>query len=181
MAYDRFYHHRCSIRLANYDYSATGMYFLTLCVFDRKCLFGDALNGKMILNNFGRIAEEEWLHSFDIHQELILDQYCIMPNHMHCVVGIGSHDPGTFNNGCLSPCDGLPRVPEPKSIRALMAGYRSVVTKRINLFRNTPGHPVWQRNYYNHIIRDRDELERIRKYIRENPVNWDIDEFIPQK
>jgi putative transposase len=170
-------HHRRSIRLRNYDYSQTGVYFITLCTQNRECLFGEIIVGangvlpKMILNEYGMIARDEWIKSAAIRFEIELDEFVVMPNHFHGIIVI--HGRG---DRPVAPTKHRPG-PQPKSIGALVAGFKSAVTKRINQIRKTPGIPVWQRNYYDHIIRVENELNCICEYIRYNPMRWEEDEY----
>lgn len=167
-------HHRRSIRLKGWDYSQAGAYYITICAYQRECLFGYIENGEMYFSEYGQIVRDEWEKTVQIRKEIILDEYVIMPNHFHCIVFIQNNDGTVGINGRLSlQTNGKMR---PKSISSLMAGFKSVVSKQINLLRNTPGNPVWQYNYYEHIIRDEHELNRKRDYIVTNPMNWHIDE-----
>jgi putative transposase len=189
---DAGYHSRRSVRLQGYDYSRSGAYFMTICVRDRECLFGEIADGKMELNPFGKIVSEEWKGTFQIRHELKMDEYVIMPNHFHGIIVIRdvpvgatrrvAHNATTVNTGeratqRVAPTNGT--GPESGSIGAIIGQFKSISTKRINRLRNTPGHPVWQRNYYDHIIRDEKSLFQIRTYIRNNPSNWDSDEENP--
>ena len=198
MKYNPHKHHRRSIRLKGYDYSAAGAYFITICAFQRQCLFGQVVNGEIQLNEFGQMVAEEWLHSKEIRQEIDFDAWVIMPNHLHGIVLIESIDP-VGANGCLpSEFDGeganhhLPSssplrhdphrlVPpmRPRSLASFIAGFKSATTKRINTLRNAAGTPVWQRNYYDHIIRNERSLQHMRHYIKNNPLTWADDQLHP--
>ncbi len=180
MIYDPDKHHRRSNRLANYDYSKTGLYFVTLCTRGRECLFGDIINGEMILNDFGRIVQEEWCRSGTIRQEIELGEYIIMPNHLHGIIII-SHpaNAGAFGERPQQGCRSCKTVLKPKTLGSLMSGFQSSVTRRINQIRKTPGISVWQRNYHDRIIRDERDLNRIRDYIQNNPLNWHQDKENP--
>ncbi len=175
MKYNPEIHHRRSIRLKGYDYSQSGTYFITLCSHNREYLFGELVNDEMALNKLGIIARDEWIKSFQIRPEIIMDKYIVMPNHLHSIVVI--RDAGDRNRDKLNK--GNPRVaptgPKNKSIGALVAGFKSVATKKINDMRGTPGAPVWQRNYHEHIIRNEESLEKIREYVINNPRNWKKD------
>jgi REP element-mobilizing transposase RayT len=192
MQYNPEKHHRRSIRLKGYDYSAAGAYFITLCTYQRQYLFGEIMDGAMHLNPYGKIVEEGWLQSSTIRQEIELDAWVIMPDHMHGIVVITNHDAnenvhiaGAHGRvpppvpqqqyECLPPHCVPPR--KPQSISSFVAGFKSAVTKRINILRDTPGTPVWQRNYYERIIRDESALNHIRRYIQMNPINWELDRF----
>ncbi|MFA5363364.1 MAG: transposase [Candidatus Omnitrophota bacterium] len=163
-------------RLKNYDYSQGGAYFITICSHNRDYLFGEIADGKMRLNEYGGIVENEWIKSPEIRAEIKLDEYIVMPNHIHGIILIENPDVG--GNG-RSP---LPQNPirrtsmGSKTLSSFVAGYKSAVTKQINGFRHLLGVPVWQRSYYDHIIRDELSLERVREYIVNNPKQWDMDE-----
>ncbi len=120
------------------------------------------------LNDLGRIAAEEWLKSAQVRSEVQLDAWIVMPNHIHGIVMLNDERKGTERPVA-------PGGPHARSLGALMAGFKSSVTKRINSFRGTPGAAVWQRSYYDHVIRNQSSLNRIRQYIGENPVRWPED------
>ncbi len=175
MSYDPEKHFRRSIRLKGYDYSRPGMYFVTLCTQNRECLFGEIVNSEMQLNEFGKIVDEEWRRSPEIRNEIELDEYSVMPNHVHGIITIiGSTNVGAFGERPLNVDPNPPRL-KPKSLGSLITGFESSVTRRINQIRKTPGAKVWQRNYHDHIIRNEKELNIIRAYIRNNPKNWHKD------
>ncbi len=173
MKYDPEKHHRRSIRIPGYDYSQGGMYFVTICTRDRECLFGDMVDGGMRLNKFGYIVHEEWEKSVEIREEIELDAFVVMPNHIHGVVII------TVGNVGATGRSPLRSGPPKRSLGALVGGLKSAVTKRINDLRGTPGIPIWQPNYYEHIIRNAESLTRIRQYIFDNPARWAFDRENP--
>jgi len=187
--------HRRSIRLQHYDYSQAGAYFVTICAHARECLFGEIVDGAMILNDYGKIVEEEWLKSAEIRKELELDAYVIMPNHLHGIVLINNEGGLTVGASGRSPLTtdvrAHGRAPlrsdqpilhrKPRSLGSFIAGFKSATTKRLNISRNTPSFAVWQRNYYEHIIRDEIDLNRIREYVQHNPVRWAEDENNPKR
>ena len=275
MPYDRFKHHRRSIRLKGYDYAAIGAYYITICVWGRECLLGEIIDDKMVLNEFGRIVYDEWAITPEKRTNIILDVFVVMPNHLHGIFiitenrgGIGldgkvgksyGDDPGhaeenrTENPGCMGEihgvnprckgvlrvdesgyaenhaghprCKGVLRVDESgyaenhaghprckgvlqyaptytykctshtpththishtshmsdglrspsQTVGAVVRGFKGAVTKRINQLCGAPGSPVWQRNYYERIIRNQNEFDRIRRYIINNPANWNKD------
>jgi putative transposase len=172
-------HHRHSIRLKGYDYSQAGAYFVTIVAWQRECLFGEVVNGEMQLNELGKIVRDEWEKSAEIRLEVELGAYVVMPNHFHGIVIIKYM--GATNVGATGRSPLPPRGPAPKSLGALLAGFKSSVTKRINVLRNTPGIPVWQRNYYERIIRNELEMEKIWAYIESNPARWEEDDENPAK
>ena len=179
MEYDREKHHRRSIRLKGYDYSQSGFYFVTICCYQRQCLFGDIVDGEMRLNRYGEIVNKEWMRSSEIRQEIALDKYVVMPNHFHGIVII-NHVGANGRSPLPQPLNQsiIPSM-KPKSLSFLMAGFKSSVTKQINLIRNAPGTPIWQRNYYEHIIRNEQSLNKIREYIVNNPLLWQNDQLHP--
>src|SRR5258706_7929796 len=165
--------HRRSIRLQHYDYASAGAYFITVVTQDRECLFGDIVDGKIRLNVWGQIVHEEWEKSAQIRQEIELDAFVVMPNHIHGIVVI------TLETGRATGRSPLQSGPAKRSLGAFVAGFKSVVTKRINMTRGLPSIPVWQRNYFEHVIRNEDSLNRIRDYILANPTQWEFDRENP--
>jgi putative transposase len=184
-------HHRRSIRYQGYDYSQTGSYFLTLCCHGHQCLFGYVANGIMVLNKYGMIAREEWIKSSEIRQEIRLHEFVVMPNHIHGIVeiidaGVGAPgwspkkhwgDQPVARNKDEGDQPVAPTGPQSTSVGAMIGGYKSSVTTKINKIRNMQGEPVWQRNFYDHVIRNEESLQNIRNYIRNNPANWSSDKF----
>ena len=202
-------HHRRSIRLQGYDYSQAGLYFVTLVCQDRAHLFGAIKDGIMCLNEFGQIAADEWLHTQEVRNNVVLHEYVIMPNHIHGIIEILF--PKESNN-----IVGEFRSPS-QTIGAIIRGYKIATIKRIKeLVKRTeeskgeyskgeyskgeyskgelqfaPTVPtartreiiksleykIWQRNYYEHIIRDEKAYINISNYIIENPKRWINDEY----
>jgi putative transposase len=182
MQYDADKHHRRSIRLKGWDYSSSGLYFLTICTQDRACLFGRVIEGEMHLGRWGVVVAEEWLKSEKIRQEIAFDAWVIMPNHFHAIVQIQRSDhwdnPTYCNDARLAA--GLRPIMRPRSISSLVAAFKAASTTRINVMRETPGIKVWQRNYYESIIRTDRGLERVRAYIKANPQKWYNDQLHPK-
>jgi REP element-mobilizing transposase RayT len=177
MKYDPEKHHRRSIRLKDYDYSQSGAYFITICTYNRECLFGEIVNVGMILNEFGKIAWEEWDNNAKIRKNLVQDEYVVMPNHVHGILFIlDENDIGATRR--VAPTERLSGLAS-GSIGAIIGQFKSIVTKRVNSIRGTPGLDIWQRNYHEHVIRDEDELLEIREYIANNPIRWAEDENNP--
>ncbi len=165
---------RRSIRLRGYDYSQAGAYFVTVCVQGRECLFENVVGGKMRLNEYGHIVAGEWTKTAEMRDEIELDEFVVMPNHFHGIVIVV----------CRGTARRAPTVerfgkPVSGSIPTITRSFKSAVTKRINEMRRTPGVKLWQRNYYEHTIRDEPELNRIRKYIADNPAKWETDRENP--
>ncbi len=145
-------------------------------------MFGQISNGRMNLNTYGEIVKQELLETPEIRREMILDEWIIMPNHVHVIVIINECDGNIVGAHGRAPLQQKPRLyRKPKSISSFIAGFKSKVTKRINETRNTPGKRVWQRNYYEHIIRNEKSYEKIKQYIIENPLYWPQDEENPER
>ena len=166
-------YNRHSIRLKGYDYSKTGAYFITLCTQNRKCLFGSIVNGGIQLNKIGQIVKDEWIKIAEIQHEIKLDEYVVMPDHFHGIV-IFTKSVGAIHE---SPIHGSPLQMTQKQRRnmglpKLIGRFKMLSSKKINKIRQTPGVKLWQRDYWEHIIRNNDELINIRKYIKNNPKIW---------
>ncbi len=178
---------RQSIRLRGFDYSQNGLYFCTICTHDRENLFGEIIDGKMVLNNAGKIIDY-WLNQIPTkYNGVILDEYQIMPNHIHIIINIVGA--------------GFPR---PKTLGQILAYFKYQSAKSVRLAKSGAGvvdlsgaetaplqnkwvyiKKIFQRNYYEHIIRDENEYTKICNYIQNNPKNWEKDKnnihIIPQQ
>ena len=158
-----------------WDYSRFGWYFITICTQNKEHYFGEIVDGEMILNNIGNMVNDEWKISENIRKEITLDCFVVMPNHLHGIVIINNVE----TNGRSS----LPTVKfrmKPKSVSSLLSGFKSSTTSKFNTIQKTIKQPLWQSNYYDHIVRDDDDLKRIRRYIKENPQNWYRDRNNPE-
>ncbi len=176
MAFSADIHRRRSLRLKDYDYAQAGTYFVTVCTQNRECLFGEVVDGVMRLNAAGRMVAFAWQAIADHFPQVDVDAFVVMPNHMHGIIVLIGDGRGT---ACRAPTREQFGKPVPGSIPTIMRSFKSAATKRINELRNTPGVPVWQRNYYEHVIRNEDDLARIREYIASNPLQWALDRENP--
>lgn len=173
-------HHRRSIRLQAYDYAQPGAYFLTICAYGHTCLFGEVVGAEMVLNEFGAILQEEWRKSAAVRAEIELGEFIIMPNHFHAIVHILENEKDLCSQrGNKASAAAAQNGPAKRSIGALVAGFKSAAARRINEKRATPGAPVWQRNYWEHIIRDEKSYTAIAAYIASNPIQWQQDTLHP--
>jgi putative transposase len=183
---------RRSIRLKGYDYSQPGYYFVTLCTKDRECFLGEIASSKMILNEMGKMVENIWREIPIYFLFISIDQYIIMPNHFYGIIKIADQNKGSHN--CRGLINQTPTGHQTYSSDPisndwiLMKNPKITLGKIVRYFkaksaleiRNKMGNSFcWQRNYYEHIIHDENELTRIRKYIQDNPVNWSNDEDNP--
>jgi REP element-mobilizing transposase RayT len=251
-------HHRRSIRLQDYDYSQEGLYFITICCYDKECLFGEIVNGQVVLNNEGKIAYNEWNRTPEIRKNVSLGEFVIMPNHIHGIITINYidilHTPKNQQNTDMfrdvlhtpknqqntDMCRGVLHTPKnqqnpdvrrgvlhtpknqqnpdvrrgvlhtPKNIGnisniniisnltkqegvcntplqspsqtigAIVRGYKSSVTKQINSIRSGTNRQIWQRNYWEHVIRNEKSYYKIAEYIINNPSKWDEDSLNPE-
>jgi len=170
-------HHRRSIRLKGYDYASAGAYFVTIVTQGRECLFGEIVDGEMQLNVYGHAAEECWRAIPGHFPNVELGAYVIMPNHVHGIIIIRNDEsmPGVWAQHAAP----IPTAPSPTrnvtpgSLGAIIRSFKSAVTR--DLGRKSDLRNVWQRNYYEHIIRNEKEMARIWDYIESNPAHWDPD------
>lgn len=185
---------RQSIRLSHYDYTQSGAYFITICSAQRECLFGDIRDGAMHTNTIGDLVAQTW-HSLPRRfPRVTLDAFVIMPNHVHGVVCISEIEMiGADRRGaaCRAPVgDGANFVkgaassaptsaPTAKSLAHIIRTFKSISAIAANRLLQREGQPLWQRNYYERIIRNDEEWNRIREYIINNPAQWDDDDENP--
>jgi REP element-mobilizing transposase RayT len=160
---------RRSIRLKDYDYTQEGAYFVTICTQNHKPLLGEIKNAEMVLNEYGKIVADCWQWLSKQYRHVELDEWVLMPNHMHGIVLLCRGGSRTAPTGIYKP------------LGRLIGAFKTTSTKRINALRRTPGNRIWQRNYYEHVIRNEDDLNEIRQYILDNPVQWDKDENNPTR
>jgi putative transposase len=176
-------HRRRSIRLPHFDYSQNGTYFVTICTWRREPLFGDVVGGEMRLNEWGQIVRDEWLRTESLRPNVELDAFVAMPNHFHGIIVITERGGfvGAQRAAPLRRPGITPNNVAPGSLGAIIRSFKSAATRRINRLRDNPGVPVWQRNYYERVIRDDAEWNRIREYVTGNPANWADDENHPDE
>ncbi len=185
-------HRRRSLRLKGYDYSMAGAYFVTICTQDRACLFGDVVDGAMRLNEAGQMAAALWDGLAARFSSVEIDQFVVMPNHLHGVLVLDAGAGGATKEGAttrVAPTDdpvGAPLVGAPVRLGDVVGAFKSLATTGYIGGVKDKGWPpfrsrLWQRNYYEHVIRDEGALSRIRRYIDDNPARWDFDDENPRK
>ncbi len=181
-------HHRRSIRLKDYDYAQDGAYFVTLCTYRRKCFLADVLEDDVQLTTCGCIVEEEWSKTAIVRPYVTLDAFVIMPNHLHGIIMLmGTRDlvGATWQVAPteIHPLDDgptLPKGPKAGSLGAIIGQFKRSTTLRINQLREVESNaPVWQRSYYETVIRNEYMLTTKRRYIATNPARWASDEDNP--
>lgn len=182
-------HHRRSLRLQGYDYSQPGAYFVTIVTRERACLFGEVVEGEMRLSEAGQVAERCWLDIPNHFPHATLDAFIVMPNHVHGIIVLSDarkmeRFSATSDRPVSTPVDlltakqvgandhsPLPSFRSPsRTIGSIIRGFKIGVTRWFRQHTGISG--VWQRNYYEHIVRDEQSLTRIRQYIADNPLRW---------
>ena len=173
MPYDSNRHHRRSIRLAGYDYTQPGTYFITICTHERKPVLCKILSGTVNLTNIGQIVGRCWLALPRHFENVTLDAWVLMPDHMHGIIIIHNVDSPTMS------AESAMRVPSNQpngtcsgSLGAIVQTFKAISTRNANLLRRTAGAHLWQRGYYERIIRTERELVSIRRYVEENPAKY---------
>ncbi len=169
-------HHRVggrrSIRLPYYDYSQEGAYFVTVCAHNRGCLFGEVEGEEVALNDAGRIVKREWMRTVAIRPDVELDEFVVMPNHVHGIVLILQR---TGPRHTWAPRNGAAFGSPSRALGSIIRGFKGTSASRINEMRGSERAPVWQRGYYERVVRDEQELNLIRGYIAGNPAQWSVD------
>ncbi len=187
-------HQRRSVRLTGYDYSQAGAYFLTICTHRRGCVVAEVVEAQIRLNACGAIVEACWEQIPRHFRHVELDAFVVMPNHLHGVIVFlerSAAEPDVrLRARHAVPLRGRGEVvggqverfgaPVRSSLATIIRSFKAAVTRRINAARQTTGRPFWQRNYYEHIIRNEHDLEDIREYIEQNPGRWEEDENNPR-
>jgi putative transposase len=164
---------RKRLRLADYDYSEPGAYFVTICVKDRGRLLGDVSDGVMRLNRSGETVQDCWNDHAKNPSAIGLDAFVVMPNHVHGIIVIVDQPVGSIHESTLPKTAAKRRA---MLLPKIIGRFKMNSSKRINELRGTAGAPVWQRNYFEHIIRNDKSLYRIREYIAANPQRWQSDQ-----
>jgi REP element-mobilizing transposase RayT len=209
MVFDPEVHHRRSVRLRDYNYADAGAYFVTICTYERECLFGEVLGELVLLNDAGRLVQESWINIPAHFPHVELDAFVVMPNHLHGIIVLTDNMQPLLSVGAQHAAPDFelaqhaapdfcfatqPRAQHaaplrrnvlgailPGSLCAIIRSFKSAVTKSRNVSAVgcAPAVPVWQRNYYERIVRDERELSFIRQYIADNPTKWGEDKNHP--
>jgi len=182
MIYDPHLHHRRSIRLAGFDYAQAGSYFVTICTQNRECVFGEVVRGQMKSNGPGQMVELVWDQLPQHYMGVEVDAFVVMPNHAHGIITLVGAGPCACPEGSGQPQRVAPTGT--MSLPDVVQRFKSLTTARYRWGVHKDGWPafpnrLWQRNYCEHVIRNEDELSRIRQYIVDNPSQWESDEENP--
>ena len=164
MTFDPNRHRRRSIRLPGYDYTQPGAYFVTICAYRRERLFGGVEHQQVVLSAAGHIVEQNWLALSDHFAYIELDAFVVMPDHLHGIIIINDYGQPSE----CAPADGT----RARSLNAVIQNLKSVSTRKINQMFQVRFVPVWQRGYYERVLRDDSELNNVRRYIEANPARW---------
>ena len=159
---------RKRLRLREYDYSSSGAYFVTICVQDGQSILGRICDGAMILDAAGEIVDRYWKELVLHYPTIALDSFVVMPNHVHGIIFLQPEDART----------GLRPVP---TLSDIVHAFKTFSANEINRQQGVRGQPVWQRGFYERVVRDDEELNRIRQYIQDNPAQWELDKENPEK
>ncbi len=168
-SFDPAHHNRRTVRLKGHDYAGIGLYFVTICASRTGNVFGLIREGQLLANSHGKIAIDAWEETANLRPEVQFDSCCLMPDHFHALIWIEGHkqkDLPSFGHRT------------PRSLGALIGGWKGACSRGVEQMRrerNWPSISLWQRNYYDHIVRDEREMELIRRYISNNPLVWDKD------
>ena len=157
MRYNPNKYHRKTVRLKEYDYTKEGMYFVTICIKNREYLLGEIIDADIILSEYGEIIKEELLKLSERFKDIEIYSYVIMPNHIHSIIENLGNNKNRLGN--------------------VLKTFKSVTSIRCNNINKTRGISIWQRNYYEHIVRNEKELYKILEYIKYNPLNWNNDKY----
>ena len=190
MTFDRTRHHRRSIRLLAYDYAQAGGYFVTICAQNRECAFGEVLDGQMVLNEPGRMVETVWGELPQHYPGVEVDALVVMPNHLHGIIMLVGAGPWARPEAGPRACPDNPGQPQgvaptgTTSLPDVVHRFKSLTTARYRRgvlqgrWLPFPGR-LWQRNYYEQVIRSEEELDAMRQYIADNPLRWAEDRENP--
>ncbi len=170
---DRIPAQRKSPRRKTYDYTAEGIYFVTICTFQRDLIFGEIAQKQIYLSEIGQFVALVWQEIPSHFANVALDSFVVMPNHLHGLVAIvNTAAVGTTH---ASSADKKPL--KPGSLGAIIGSFKAAASKRVNDKYGYFAPKIWQPRYHDHIVRNNAELDRIRMYISLNPIRWEADEY----
>lgn len=165
---------RKQLRLPTHNYAQTGQYFITICSYQKEEIFGAVSNGIMHLNELGLLVEQEWLHLPERFQEIEVVPFIVMPNHLHAIVTIHGSPwemAPPFQENMIPTMNERASVGN-QGLFGIIKSFKSITTITANKISNTPGRKLWQKNYYEHIIRTDEEYYQTGIYIQQNVQKW---------
>ena len=175
---------RKHLRLRGYDYAFAGVYFVTICSAGKRPVFGSIRGERAVLSPAGEIVRSEWTALVERFARLVLDEFVIMPNHLHGVLAFVGHAGGASpaptttttttkpGGASLDPKGGASPSP---TLFDVIGAFKSISAIKVNRLLGRRGVPLWQRSYYEHIVRTGEDLRKIQRYILENPLMWSLD------
>jgi putative transposase len=166
-----------STRLMHWDYAKDGSYFVTICTSEKEYLFGDVINEEMRLSELGKIVKTELLKTAEMRKNIILDKWVIMPNHIHIIFNVENDSCG-YPDSQMSTEYQNKFGPQKNNLSSVIRGFKSSVTKVSKDLKYCDC--IWQERFYDHLIRNQSELDRVRQYIINNPLKWEIDRNNPE-
>jgi len=170
---------RRPLRLPGFDYSGEGAYFVTICTRNRECLLGDVMKGKMRLNELGQMVQTVWDGLRERFPAIESDAFVVMPNHVHGILVLVGAGLALSQGGAASSAPTGPA--SITTLGTVVRAFKSICAIGVNRLLSRSGQPLWQRSYYEHIIRDEESLNRIREYIGTNPLRWQLDRENPER
>lgn len=171
--------------MPGYDYASPGAYFVTICTHEREVLFGEIVDGQVRLNDTGRIVETEWIATGRLRPNVLLDAFVVMPDHVHGIIWIlagRGHGDTMHRVPTMNPDEASLNAfgaPVAGSLATIIGTFKAAVTRRTRESAGDPDVRIWQGRYHDRVVRDDDELDRIRAYISDNPSSWVEDEENP--
>jgi REP element-mobilizing transposase RayT len=170
--------------MRTHDYATAGVYFVTICTHGKRCILGRIIDDRAVLSRIGVIAHECWRAISEHSTGVDLDAYVVMPNHIHGLIVLpraprARHAVPLQDNSVLAPARSF-GSPQSRELPTVVRSFKSACTRRVNQMQGTAGEPLWQRGYHEHVVRGSDDLEQLRRYIAENPLNWALDRENPQ-
>ncbi len=176
---------RRSIRLPDFDYASFGLYYVTICTQNHSCLFGDVENAQVNLNDAGNMIRKAFIEIQDFYNNIHVDEFIVMPNHFHGIVAVSPEPIGGREGQARGPAPTKEGGNTKLSLIDIVTRFKSLTTKRYIDGVKTKGwvafeRKLWQRNYYEHVIRNDNDLNHIRDYIQKNPFNWSEEKGNPE-
>ncbi len=166
---------RRSIRLKEYDYRQTGYYYITICSYKRRCIFGNIKDEKISLSSIGNIVKTTWEQTTKHFHFAMLNEFVVMSNHFHAIIYIEKQQPNLHLN--KQPSTKLP----PQSLATIIRSFKSAATRQSRSTQQQKELNIWQKNYYEHIVRNETDLNQIQQYILNNPLKWHLDSLNPNR
>ena len=181
MPYDPLFHNRHSIRMLGYDYGQPGAYFITTCTHRKACILGRVVDDRVVIGALGRHVDSALRALPERYERVRLDASVVMPNHVHAILWLTGDAPDMPLEHLLGVGFNPTEPGKRPGLSEVVRGFKTAVARAINRARGRSGSPVWQRGFYDRIIRDEEELGRIREYIAQNPYAWAIDRENPER